>query len=87
MRWFPHKHEQTFPGMFNICRGETVDNCETDFMHSYIIPLILFIGMWSIPYYLIRFIILGKHIKEGCYDTLDNHVRKMFKFLDKFLKK
>lgn len=81
MRWWSNQLENKFPGMFSIdCPYKETDNrfilffskneCSGSFVELYVVPLILYLVIWAIPYYLFFFIIGKNALKKYGYFTM-----------------
>ena len=90
MRWYPDTLEEYFPGVFNLqCKGKQFDFWNPAFTSTcgessgdlvtqlVIYPIIFYVFVWAVPYYIFMFVFSRKTIQENKYrnmfdDTVKN---------------
>lgn len=77
MRWWPNLLQETFPDTFHFdCEGKQKglffdkDSCTGTFVQLWVYPLVSYIVLWSIPYFLFFFVFAKKMIERNGYHTM-----------------
>lgn len=85
LRWGGgHGHSRTeasFPGMFSICPGDQMTgaqevlawwtwDCTATWWELCVIPVLLYLIVWAIPYYVLFFIVLPPYVKKHGLSTM-----------------
>ena len=79
MRWWPRKLEESFPDTFHFdCENVppqhglffNKDDCVGTFVQLWVYPLISYIVLWAIPYYLFFFVFAKNMIERNGFHTM-----------------